>query len=99
MFTSRPTSERAFRQCTRALSRASRCMSAMLARRSVRLLSGQRSRPAVAPRLKPSVVTGSPATTFAGAAYSPSSARPCTTSCAWTYTREATRAGVPPTAA
>eukprot|EP00965_Chrysotila_dentata_P023253 770761-Pleurochrysis_carterae.AAC.1 len=65
MFTSRPTSVRAFLQCTRALARASWRMSAMPARRSVRLLSGQRSRPVDAPRLKPSAVTGSPATTFA----------------------------------
>eukprot|EP00965_Chrysotila_dentata_P024463 809803-Pleurochrysis_carterae.AAC.1 len=45
MFTSRPRSERALRQCTRASSLASRRMAAMSASKSVRLLPGQRSRP------------------------------------------------------
>eukprot|EP00965_Chrysotila_dentata_P017529 582476-Pleurochrysis_carterae.AAC.1 len=74
-------------------------MSAMLASSSSRLLSGQRKQPVEAPRLKPSAVTGSPATTLAGAAWSPSSARPSTASCAWTYARVFARAGVPPPAA
>eukprot|EP00965_Chrysotila_dentata_P184111 6079073-Pleurochrysis_carterae.AAC.1 len=71
----------------------------MLARSSVRFLPGHRRRPVAAPRLKPSAVTGSPATTFAGAACSPSSARPSTASCAWTWALESSRAGAPPTAA
>eukprot|EP00965_Chrysotila_dentata_P164631 5435176-Pleurochrysis_carterae.AAC.1 len=67
MFASQPTSVRALRQWTRARSWASHRMPAMLASSSSRLLSGQRKRPVEAPRLKLSAVTGSPATTLAGA--------------------------------
>eukprot|EP00965_Chrysotila_dentata_P184157 6080389-Pleurochrysis_carterae.AAC.1 len=71
----------------------------MSASKSVRLLPGQRSRPVVAPRLKPMAVTGSPTVTLAGAACRPSSTRPRTASCACTCTRESSRAGVPSPAA
>eukprot|EP00965_Chrysotila_dentata_P143140 4729673-Pleurochrysis_carterae.AAC.1 len=47
----------------------------------------------------PRATTGSPTTTFAGAACSPSSASPCTASCACTCARVPRGAGVPPAAA
>eukprot|EP00965_Chrysotila_dentata_P010879 353879-Pleurochrysis_carterae.AAC.1 len=47
----------------------------------------------------PSATTGSPTTTLAGAAHSPSSARPSTASCACTCARVSRAAGVPPAAA
>eukprot|EP00965_Chrysotila_dentata_P007452 241753-Pleurochrysis_carterae.AAC.1 len=98
MLTSRARSARAFRQCTPALSRASSRMPSTSVIRRVRLLFGQRRRPIVVPRLKPRAMTGSPATTFAGAAFRLSSARHKTASCACMQTREFSGAGVPPPA-
>eukprot|EP00965_Chrysotila_dentata_P097591 3225230-Pleurochrysis_carterae.AAC.1 len=46
----------------------------------------------------PRATTGSPTTTLAGAACSPSSASPSTASRAWTCAREFGGAGSPPTA-
>eukprot|EP00965_Chrysotila_dentata_P016573 549301-Pleurochrysis_carterae.AAC.1 len=65
---------------------------------SSRLPSGHRSRPSRTPRLRPSATTGSPTTTFAGAACRPSSFSPSTASCACTYARDPGGAGVPPPA-
>eukprot|EP00965_Chrysotila_dentata_P069848 2307363-Pleurochrysis_carterae.AAC.1 len=47
----------------------------------------------------PRATTGSPTTTLAGAACSPSSASPRTASCAWTCARVPCGEGVPPVAA
>eukprot|EP00965_Chrysotila_dentata_P052957 1756567-Pleurochrysis_carterae.AAC.1 len=68
MLASRPTRALARLQCTRARSRASSRSSAMVARIRSRLPCGHRIRPSCTPRLRPSATTGSPTTTFAGAA-------------------------------
>eukprot|EP00965_Chrysotila_dentata_P176060 5813182-Pleurochrysis_carterae.AAC.2 len=94
----RPVSVRALRQSTRPRSSASPRISAMVARNSFRLPSGQRRRPLTASTWKPSACTASPTSTFAGAAWSPSSASASTVSCAWTWTLLACGAGVPPAA-
>eukprot|EP00965_Chrysotila_dentata_P148579 4905742-Pleurochrysis_carterae.AAC.1 len=71
----------------------------MAARSSVRFPSGQRSLSAETLRLIPSAVTGSPTTTFAGAACKPSSRSPNTASFACTQARDVSRAWTPPPAA
>eukprot|EP00965_Chrysotila_dentata_P226047 6195159-Pleurochrysis_carterae.AAC.1 len=99
MLARRPTRARARLQCTRAFLIASLCSSAMAAHINSRLPSGQRSRPSRIPRLMPSATsTGSPTTTFAGAACRPSSFSPSTASCACMCTRVPVGAGVPPPA-
>eukprot|EP00965_Chrysotila_dentata_P261948 6214419-Pleurochrysis_carterae.AAC.3 len=99
MFASFPTSERACLQGTLPRSVASARASAIAASSSVRFPSGQRSLSSCTPTLLPSAVTGSPTTTFAGAADSPSSRSPMTASFACTHARDAARAGAPPPAA
>eukprot|EP00965_Chrysotila_dentata_P145537 4807249-Pleurochrysis_carterae.AAC.1 len=62
------------------------------------LLSGTLSAPSPADTLEPNATAGSPTTTFAGAARRPSSARPCTASCACTCALVGGGAGLPPPA-
>eukprot|EP00965_Chrysotila_dentata_P067537 2235593-Pleurochrysis_carterae.AAC.1 len=59
----------------------------MEARSSSRLPVGHRMRPSARPTLMPSATTGSPTTTFAGAACRPSLASPRAASCACTCAR------------
>eukprot|EP00965_Chrysotila_dentata_P029599 983997-Pleurochrysis_carterae.AAC.1 len=65
---------------------------------SARLPSGHRSTPPARATWKPSAVTGSPTTTFAGAACNPTAASPATANCACTCTLDPGAAGSPPPA-
>eukprot|EP00965_Chrysotila_dentata_P008157 266420-Pleurochrysis_carterae.AAC.1 len=98
MLARRPTRALARLQCTREFSIASLRSSAMVARISSLLPGGHRSRPSSTPRLMPSATTGSPTTTFAGAACRPSSFSPSTASCACTCARVPGGVGMPPLA-
>eukprot|EP00965_Chrysotila_dentata_P014637 484767-Pleurochrysis_carterae.AAC.2 len=93
----RPTIVHARRHRTRP-SRASAACARTSASMSARLPSGHRSVPFAHATCSPSEVTGSPPTTLAGTACSPTSRRHQTASCACTYTRVPGAASSPPPA-
>eukprot|EP00965_Chrysotila_dentata_P172434 5690084-Pleurochrysis_carterae.AAC.1 len=70
----------------------------MSASMSSRFAGGHRSARSAREICRPSAVTGSPTTTFAGAACSPTRASPATASCACTYARVPAPAGSLPAA-
>eukprot|EP00965_Chrysotila_dentata_P079992 2638372-Pleurochrysis_carterae.AAC.1 len=65
---------------------------------SARLPGGHRRTPSACETCSPRAVTGSPTTTFAGAAWSPNSARPSTAICACACALVPSAAGTPPPA-